>query len=51
MVLIRQLGEIITSRTRRKGNTKLRVEVDVIEGRGDYWKSRLVGGTELIVPD
>ena len=51
IVLNRLLGKAIPGRFRRQGNIRLRVEVDVIEGRGAYWGSQFEGGTDLIPLD
>ena len=47
-VLIRCSGKEISGRFLRQGKIWLRVEVDEIEGRGAYWRSRFKGGTYLI---
>ena len=51
MVLIRRLGKTITGIIWHQVNIRLRVEVDIIEGRGAYWRRRFEGGTDLIPPD
>ena len=50
MVLIRSSGETITGRIRRQGKIVLRVEVAVIEGRGEYKRINFKGGTDFILP-
>ena len=50
MVLIGRLGETITGKIWRQGNIGLRVEVDSVEGRGDYRGRCIEGGTDLIPP-
>ena len=50
MVLIRLSGKSITGRFLCQGNTRLRVEVDVIYGKVAYQRSRFEGGTDLIPP-
>ena len=51
MVLIMRSVKAITGIFRLKGNTRLRVEVSVIEGRRAYWRKLSEGGTDLIQPD
>ena len=51
MVLIRQSRNIINGIVWRQGKIRFRVEVDVIEGRGAYRRSRFEGGNDLIPPD
>ena len=48
MVLISSFGKAINLIFWRQGNIRFRVEVDVIEGRGAYWRSQFEGGTDLI---
>ena len=47
MVLIRRFGEKITGIIWSQGKIGLNFEVDVIEGRGDYWRIRFDSGTDL----
>ena len=50
IVSVRRLGKAIIGRFWRQGNIRLRFEVDDIEGRGDYWRSRFEDGTDLVSP-
>ena len=40
MVSIQCLGDSITGITFRQGKISLRVEVHIVEGRVEYWRSR-----------
>ena len=51
MVLIRRPGETITGRIWCQVGIGLRVEVDIVEGRGANQRIRFEGGIELISPD
>ena len=50
MVLIKLSGKSITGRLLCQGNTRLRVEVDVIYGKVAYQRSQFEGGTDLTPP-
>ena len=50
MVSITHSGNIITGSIWSQGRIRFRVEVDFIEGRGDYWRICFKGGTEIIPP-
>ena len=50
MVLIRKLRNRINGIIRIQGKIRFRVEVDVIEEMGAYWRNHFKGGTDLIPP-
>ena len=48
--MIRRSGKTIIVRVWSEGKIGLRVEVNIIEGRGGYQGIRFEGGTDLISP-